>query len=154
MVFNAGGGGGGVVSLRGGVVMFRARLVPFAGSVTLTGVSSGVGVVSFKGVGRVRFSAGAVVFVSGSVSFKTVGAVPFRGKFVPFVRGRVSFNTTVLLLIIVAVPFCTPGNAVVAAPSVNVIVEVTVTGGLEMNDVTFCPARDCVIVVVFPGMMN
>lgn len=34
------------------------------------------------------------------------------------------------------------------------MVEVTVTGGLETNDVMFCPARDWVMVLVLPGMTN
>lgn len=144
----------GRVSLKAGRVVFCARFVPFVGRVMLTGASSGVGEVSFNGVGRVRFSAGAVVLASGRVSFRNIGAVPFNERFVPFVRGRVSLRTTVLLLMIVAVPFCTPGNAVVAAPSAKVIVEVTVTGGIETKEVTFCPARDWVIVLVCPGMMN
>ena len=81
--------------------------MPFAGagSVTLTGERSGVGVVSFSGVGRVRFTAGAVVLARGRVSFKATGAVLLRDRSVPFVNGAVPFKTTVLLLIIVAVPF-------------------------------------------------
>ncbi len=42
----------------------------------------------------------------------------------------------------VAVPFCTPGKAVEAAPWVSVTVEVTVTGGEETIEVMFWPARD------------
>lgn len=35
-----------------------------------------------------------------------------------------------------------------------VIVVVEVNGGLETNEVTFCPAIEVVIVVVFPGQRN
>lgn len=83
------------VLLRGvGRVAFKERLVPFEGRVRLVGVRTGV--VWFKAIGRVRF-AGEVMLESGIDEFNE--------RFVPFVKGKVLFNTTVLLLMIVAVPF-------------------------------------------------